>query len=265
MGSGENRLAVVRERALAASVLMQIVLQRGHVLQICYRIVAPIQIIVIDLGVLWSWWRSKKSVRHQPMNAFPVRLAQDRHTCLTIPVFPTRAQGYDTCFGLDSSKWTHHSAWHSGASSGTDHGFPLFSWEITTRVQQTCIHNHQHLHFSGTSCWLFGRKALDLWLFLWLMETMSHSLPLALTSEWTCVLGGNHTSAECFETGWPRPSSQPGCCSGFHPSGSLAMLRRSEGVPKMPRQSSDELWNVDWNVDHQFWPHDSHSNAKFPT
>ena len=132
IGSAKDRRAVVRERTLTVGIAMQLVLRRGHVLQICQRIVAPIHILVIDLGVLRSWWRSKKSVRHQTMNALRVRLAWDGHRCYNIPGFATMPQGYDTSCRLDSPKRTHHSAWHSCASSGTDHGFPLFSCKIAT-------------------------------------------------------------------------------------------------------------------------------------
>ena len=131
IGSGENGLAT-GERALEVGKAMPLVLRRGHVLQICQRIVAGIHILVIDLSVLCSWWRSKKSVGHEAMNEFPVRLAWDRHRRSNIPVFLTITQRYDTWLRLDSPKWTHLSAWHSCASSGTDHGFPLFSWEIAT-------------------------------------------------------------------------------------------------------------------------------------
>ena len=53
---------------------MQIVLTRSYVLQISNCIVAFIHIPVIDLRVLWSWWRPKKSICHKAMNTFLMQL-----------------------------------------------------------------------------------------------------------------------------------------------------------------------------------------------
>ena len=111
---------------------MSIVFSWCYVLKICNCVVALVAVLVVDLGMIWTWWQAQKRCCYQSMHQFKSILGLWPHRYLrsSIPVLSDRPKRYTSSLGFDSPLWTSHSSTDKPARSWINHGAPFFAWKF---------------------------------------------------------------------------------------------------------------------------------------